>query len=233
MEIPFGTSDIEKIINQIGKNKDFGTEIGKGGLTIAQSLGSPDKFMGVKGAAIASFEPRALWGFGLHIATSNCGAYHLNGSIAFEELLGIHQMVKPFSIEDKPKFVRQKQDEAALLDALGFCLYILFALKLNNILPFYRFSLNTEVNLEELVLIGERIYNLERLFNLKAGIDNSYDSLPKRFREEALNGYICPLEEMLPHYYQQRGWDSEGRPTKESKRRLGLTIQDAENKNRP
>ena len=76
------------------------------------------------------------------------------------------------------------------------------------------------------MLCGERIWNLERLFNLKAGLDPKDDTLPKRLLEEAMpegpnQGQVVRLHEMLPEYYRVRGW-VEGRPTEEKLKELGL-----------
>jgi len=74
---------------------------------------------------------------------------------------------------------------------------------------------------------GERIHNMERLFNLKAGFTNKDDTLPLRLLKEPIpsgpsKGEVCQLDRMLPEYYKLRGWDKEGVPTKEKLRELGL-----------
>jgi len=223
MELPFGSENIVALLRQIGKNKGLGERVGQGGGIFTNSLNNKSYiFMGVKGSAIPPFDPRGLWGFGLHLATSNFGAYHLNGFTPIEELLNIHEIVKPFSIDGKPAFVKKTQDMTASLDALGVCIHALFGLKLNNILPIFNFVFGYKINIEEILLIGERIWNLERLFNLKAGFDPGDDSLPKRFTEESLNGYTCPVEKMLPPYYRERGWDRQGRLREETLERLNL-----------
>ncbi len=76
--------------------------------------------------------------------------------------------------------------------------------------------------------LGDRIYNLERMFNLKAGIDPAQDTLPKRLLEEPipdgpLKGEVAKLDIMLPVYYQERGWNEEGVPTDAKLQALGLT----------
>ena len=81
---------------------------------------------------------------------------------------------------------------------------------------------------EDLLLIGERIWNLERIFNLKAGITTNDDTLPKRMLEEPMTigasaGHICKLDEMLPEYYELRGWDKDGVPAPEKLEQLDLT----------
>jgi aldehyde:ferredoxin oxidoreductase len=75
---------------------------------------------------------------------------------------------------------------------------------------------------------GERIWNLERLFNLKAGLGKKDDTLPKRILEEPADvgtgkGLVCRLGEMLPEYYQLNGWDAEGVPTRQTLERLKLS----------
>jgi aldehyde:ferredoxin oxidoreductase len=72
---------------------------------------------------------------------------------------------------------------------------------------------------------GERVYNLERMFLLKAG--STEDTLPPRMLNEPLpdgpaKGMVAELDKMLPEYYKVRGWDEKGWPTKEKLDELGL-----------
>ena len=76
-------------------------------------------------------------------------------------------------------------------------------------------------------MVGERIWNMEREFNNRAGFTAKDDSLPKRLLTEAVTsgpakGKVNMLAEMMPKYYAARGWDTEGRPTAETRKRLGL-----------
>ena len=80
---------------------------------------------------------------------------------------------------------------------------------------------------ERMEQTGERIWNLEKLFNLKAGLGKQDDTLPKRILEEPADvgtakGLVCKLDEMLPEYYQLNGWDADGVPTRETLARLDL-----------
>ena len=84
-----------------------------------------------------------------------------------------------------------------------------------------------EFTTEELAKIGERIWNMEREFNNRAGFTEKDDSLPKRLLTEACKtgpakGKVNMLAEMLPKYYEARGWDQQGRPTAATRERLGL-----------
>jgi aldehyde:ferredoxin oxidoreductase len=78
-------------------------------------------------------------------------------------------------------------------------------------------------------LIGEKIWNLERLFNLKAGLSGKDDTLPKRITDEPrVKNQVVHLARMLPEYYRLRGWDENGIPTPEKLLQLGLTKAEAE-----
>ena len=75
--------------------------------------------------------------------------------------------------------------------------------------------------------MGERIWNMERQFNTAAGLSKADDTLPKRILEEpapsgAAKGMVCKLDEMLPKYYEVRGWTADGVPTADTLNRLGL-----------
>jgi aldehyde:ferredoxin oxidoreductase len=81
---------------------------------------------------------------------------------------------------------------------------------------------------KELKTIGERIVNLNRLFNARFGITRDDDVLPERLvREEApvgpSKGQVVELDSMLSEYYSYRGWDlKSGMPTRGTLRRLSL-----------
>lgn len=81
-------------------------------------------------------------------------------------------------------------------------------------------SLGIRIGPEQASKIGERIWNLERVYNLRAGLTKKDDALPPRMLGEPLGegmsaGHGVPLDPMLADYYRLRGWDAEGRPTSE------------------
>jgi aldehyde:ferredoxin oxidoreductase len=91
-----------------------------------------------------------------------------------------------------------------------------------------RLTTGIDYSAEDLALIGERIWNLERLFNFKAGLTGKDDTLPRRITEEPrVKNQVVHLSRMLPEYYQLRGWDGAGVPTKEKLRELGLEKEGA------
>jgi aldehyde:ferredoxin oxidoreductase len=183
--------------------------------------------MGVKGMSMAPFDPRALQGMGLHFATCNYGPHHLYGYTFIDELLNVNEKMDPSSIEGKPALTKLYQDTTAVMDSLGLCNWPLMGLKFKNFVPLVNSCLGTSHTADDLLSIGERVWNTERLFNMKAGFDGSDDVLPKRFTEEPLSdgedeGQISRVNEMLPEYYSLRGWSGEGKPLQEILKTLGL-----------
>jgi aldehyde:ferredoxin oxidoreductase len=107
------------------------------------------------------------------------------------------------------------------------CVFTTFAWGVADLAPQLQAACDDEYTTEELEKIGERIWNMEREFNNAAGFTKADDNLPKRLLTEAAKtgpskGKVSMLPEMLPKYYAARGWDTEGRPTAETKARLGL-----------
>ena len=98
---------------------------------------------------------------------------------------------------------------------------------LADVAPQVAAACGPEFTLENLSKIGERIWNMERDFNNRAGFTSKDDSLPKRLlTEPAKTGpakvLVNKLPEMLPKYYEVRGWDGDGRLKPETRARLGL-----------
>ncbi|MDY0000320.1 MAG: aldehyde ferredoxin oxidoreductase family protein [Polyangia bacterium] len=87
--------------------------------------------------------------------------------------------------------------------------------------------LGRKVTMGDMAELGERVYNLERLYNLREGLTSAEDKLPDRLLHTPLskNGQRgVPLDQMLPAYYKVRGWDSRGIPTKKTITRLGIRV---------
>ena len=204
-----------------------GKRLGQGGKALADSFERPETFMGVKGLPLAPFDPRAIQGLGLHFATSNYGPNHLYGNTFIDELLNAHEILDPWDIKGKPQLVKDYQDTTAVMDSLGLCSWPLMGLKFKNYVPMVNSCLGTSHNADDLFLMGERIWNLERMFNMKAGFSGADDCLPDRFINEPIEegpgvGQVSRITEMLPEYYRLRGWSDTGEPLPETLRTLGL-----------
>jgi aldehyde:ferredoxin oxidoreductase len=176
---------------------------------------------------LSPFDPRAIQGMGLHFATCNYGPHHLYAYTFIDELLNVNESMDPSDTKGKPGLTKLYQDTTAVMDSLGLCCWPLMGLKFKNFVPLINSCLGTNHTAEDLLSIGERVWNLERLFNMKAGFDRSHDVLPLRFTEEPISdgpgeGQISRVNEMLPEYYYLRGWNDQGEPMKETLKALGL-----------
>jgi aldehyde:ferredoxin oxidoreductase len=183
--------------------------------------------MSVKKQELPAYDPRGVQGHGLGYATSNRGGCHVRGSMIAPEILGSPEKLDPFSLEGKATWVKLFQDLTAAIDALGICLFTSFALTAEDYTQLFNLAVGENWTPQELFGAGERIWNLERIFNLKAGIRPEEDTLPKRLLEEPIpdgpsKGHVHRLPELLPQYYKERGWSKQGIPTPERLAALGL-----------
>lgn len=117
------------------------------------------------------------------------------------------------------------QDLTALIDSVGICLFTSFAIGLPEVAAQYREAVGSNESDADILLKGERVWNLEKKFNIAAGVEK--DTLPTRLLREQLpegpaKGKVNDLYTMLAEYYQVRGWDAEGIPTPEKEQELGL-----------
>jgi aldehyde:ferredoxin oxidoreductase len=228
IDLRFGNGKgILEALRLISTNKGHAQRLGQGAKDLADSFDSPDVFMGVKGMPMSPFDPRTLQGMGLHFATCNYGPHHLYGYTFIDEVLNVNENMDPFETEGKPALTKLYQDTTAVMDSLGLCNWPLMGLKFKNFVPLVNSCLGTSHTAEDLLSIGERIWNTERLFNIKAGFDRYHDALPKRFTEEPISegageGQISKVNEMLPEYYRLRAWNEQGEPLPETLKTLGL-----------
>ena len=228
LEAPFGSAKaLCELADMTANGVGFGKEIALGSKRLCEKYGHPDLSMSVKGQEFPAYDGRVIQGIGLNYATSNRGACHLRGYTIASEVLGIPVKTEPTESEGKPELVKAFQDATAAFDAAGVCIFTSFAWTLADVAPQVQAACGEEFTMEHLNHIGERIWNMEREFNNAAGFTKADDRLPKRLLTEGAKtgpakGMVSKLPEMLPKYYAARGWDSEGRPTADTKKRLGL-----------
>ncbi|HBG75226.1 MAG: hypothetical protein A2X25_12755 [Chloroflexi bacterium GWB2_49_20] len=247
------------LIKKISLREGIGDILADGVKRAAAKIGGRAGYfaMHVKGLEMPRQEPRFSKGFGLGHATSNRGADHLYGLPAID--LGgnweLARKVFPAEIVDrlmdpddesfKPDMLVYGEHYCAVTDAIGVCKFSTvqeYSLLPEDFVPGLR-ALGIDVTTEKLVEIGERIINLERLYNVRQEFDRSDDQLPRRFIEEPLTlranvtdpetnrtvlgevirvGHINDFDAMLDRYYDLRGWSRNGRPTEATLERLGL-----------
>jgi len=227
-EAPFGSTEaMTRLAEMTARGEGFGKIVGLGSKRLCEKYGHPELSMSVKGLEFPAYDGRALQGMGLEYATSNRGACHLRGYMVSTEVLGIPFKTDPQATEGKPEILKAFQDATAVVDSAGICVFTTFAWGLPDIQPQIQAACEGDWSLEKLNIMGERIWNMEREFNLKAGFTAKDDTLPPRLLKEGCKtgpqkGAVTRLDIMMPKYYEVRGWDKEGVPTPETKERLGL-----------
>ncbi len=228
IEAPFGSAKaLTFLCEQTAQGEGFGKEVGRGSKRLCAKYGHPELSMTVKGQEFPAYDGRGIQGMGLAYATSNRGACHLRGYTVASEILGIPVKTDPLVTDGKADLVKAFQDATAIFDSAGICVFTSFAWSLQDVAPQLEAACEGDWSLENLGVVGERIWNLERQFNLAAGFTAADDTLPKRLLEEPAKtgpakGKVNELGKMMPAYYAARGWSPDGRPTPETLARLSL-----------
>ncbi|RME36022.1 MAG: aldehyde ferredoxin oxidoreductase [Gammaproteobacteria bacterium] len=228
IELKFGNAEaLARCAELTARGEGFGQVLGLGSKRLCEKYGHPDLSMTVKGQEFPAYDPRGIQGMGLAYATSNRGACHLRGYSVASEVLGIPYKTDPLVTEGKAELVKAFQDATGAVDSSGLCVFTTFAWTLEDIAPQIDAACEGNWTPEKLQEVGERVWNLERKYNIEAGITGKYDTLPKRLLKEAAKtgpakGMANRLDEMLPEYYSLRGWTPDGVPTPETLQRLGV-----------
>lgn len=226
--LKFGSAEaLTKAVEMTGKAEGFGKELGLGSKRLCDKYGKPELAMTVKGQEFPAYDPRGIQGMGLTYATANRGACHLRSYTVSSEILGIPEKTDPLVTDGKADLVKAFQDATSAVDSSGLCVFTTFAWTLEDIAPQVDGALPGKWDVDRLLETGERIWNLERQFNLQAGFTAKDDTLPKRLLKDAAKtgpakGLVNGLDKMLPEYYAARGWTKEGVPTNETLNRLAL-----------
>jgi len=228
LKLKFGSAEALTTLAELtGRGEGFGAEIGLGSKLLCENYGKPELSMSVKGQEFPAYDSRGIQGMGLTYATSNRGACHLRSYTVASEVLGIPEKTDPLATDGKAGLVKAFQDATAAFDSSGLCIFTSFAWTLDDVAPQLDAACEGEWTTEKLLEVGERIWNLERQFNLAAGFTGKDDTLPPRLLKDAAKvgpakGLTNGLDKMLPEYYQVRGWTGDGIPTNETLDRLAL-----------
>ncbi|MBW2272456.1 MAG: aldehyde ferredoxin oxidoreductase family protein [Deltaproteobacteria bacterium] len=200
------------LIEQIALRKGMGDVLAEGTARTAAHFGHSEIAMVAKGQAVAAYEPRGMKGMGLGYATSNRGGCHLRGYVAAAELGVLPIKADPLEWKGKGALLKLFQDLAAFSDSLDLCKFSAFAEGADEYAQQYAAALGIECSADDVLEIGERVYNLERHYNNLAGFGPGSDTLPERYTREpstapGSKGHVCELELMLEEYYEARGWE--------------------------
>jgi len=228
-KIEFGDAEkLVELVEKIALKEGIGKELSEGSKRLAEKHGCPELSIQVKGLELPAYDPRGAQGHALAYATSNRGGCHLRAYLIGPELLGAPALVDRTKPEGKADLVMNFQNLFSAIESMILCVFSSFALNPYHYAKFMTAVTGLEYTGRDLMTIGERIWNVERLFNIREGFGRSDDSLPPRFLSTPLpeggsRESTVFLEKMLEEYYDLRGWDNRGIPLKSKLERLGLS----------
>jgi aldehyde:ferredoxin oxidoreductase len=218
-DLRFGRADLlHDTIRDIAYRRGLGDELAEGSYRFADSHGAAEYSMTVKGLELPAYDPRGMQGQGLLYATSNRGACHMRGNMLGPEVLALPRLVDRFATAGKAGIVSVHQNSAAVVDSLVVCKFTNLAVAEEYFARTLAAVTGLPFTADELMRVGERVWNLEKLYNLREGFTADDDSLPPRLLNEPVMegpsaGFTVNLAPMLKEYYEFRGWDKAGVPT--------------------
>ncbi len=203
----------------------IGADLALGSKRLAEKYGTPELSMSVKGLELPAYDPRGVQGMALNYATANRGGCHVSGYAIASEILA-PEPVDRFTTEGKAKLVKTLQDFTCVVNSSCVCLFVTFALGPADFASLLSAITGWDLTEDELMKIGERIYNIERRLMNMMGLDGKDDTLPSRLLKNKMpegpaKGRVAQLQAMLPEYYELRGWLN-GVPKEEKLKELGL-----------
>ncbi|MEQ6378747.1 aldehyde ferredoxin oxidoreductase family protein [Bacillaceae bacterium S4-13-58] len=211
-KLDWGDADrMIELTRQIAFREGIGDTLAEGPARATREWGAPELSMSVKGQSIPAYDPRGIQGIGLGYATSNRGACHLRGYTVASEVAGIPEPTDRLEPKGKAELLRVFQDMLAFSDSMNICKFSSFSQNAEHYAEQYGTMTGIEMTADDVMLAGERVYNLERYYNNLAGFNKKEDDfLPTRFTEEPASGnsegYVSRMDIMLDEYYQVRGW---------------------------
>jgi aldehyde:ferredoxin oxidoreductase len=234
------TEAILSIVEKIARRQGVGNLLAEGVRQASREIPGSERYaLHVKGMEVPTQDVRGLKAWGLGWAVSSRGADHCRAFPVMEttwapeqaeRFFGSKEAANRFSYEGKAAMVKWAEDFGAVIDALGLCTisYIAMGLDPELVSRAYVAVTGNEISTSELLRIGERITNQERLINLKLGLQPADDTLPERFVREPVpdgptKGEVIDIQKLTADYYRLRGWDlASGRPSTAKLRELGL-----------
>jgi aldehyde:ferredoxin oxidoreductase len=221
--------ELESLLMEIGE----GSKMGDGARKYLFTREKENLSMDVKGLELGGFEPRGIRGQALAYATSCHGGDSLTAFMVGPEVLGKPLSLDRLSLKGKAGILQVFENLTAVLDSLVFCPFSIFVLNEETCSALLLSAADIEISPSELLKIGERIWNLERVYNLKAGFTQKDDTLPTRFFKDGSIGQVRTISEVrvipspefetaLREYYYYRGWDKDGVPLRRKLKELDI-----------
>ena len=236
LELTYGNhSAMIALIKKIAKREGIGNLLAEGSMRAAATIGKGAEAyaMQSKGLEFPAYEPRGAKCLGLNYATSNIGGSHGYG-YAPQEVFGIPfpRRVDRFAEEENADIVVFNQNNSAMGEVGIVCVFARgWFPQLFDKMLIAATGIEQIANSGYLQLVGERIVNLERAFNVREGFRRENDKLPQRMLNEPLHTRGAPgegqmirnLDKSLDRYYEIRGWTPEGIPSPQKLNELGLS----------
>ncbi len=235
LNLKFGdAASVDYLLEAIALRRGIGDLLARGVKKAAADLGgkAADFAVHIKGLESPAWGPRSVPGMGLALATADRGGCHQRAFPILYECGGEWngEAVDRLGLKGKGEIVTYLQNYLAALDTFVKCDFATYGISKETYCSMLEAALGETWNVEKLLLLGERVWNQIRLFNLREGFTRADDTLPKRFTEEPLpeGPYggakitAVDLDQLLDDYYRERGWDSEGRPSEEKLKELAL-----------
>ncbi len=227
-DLGFGQADkLLGLIQDTAYRQGFGDELAEGSYRMAAKHGAPELSMSVKKLEMPAYDPRGMQGQGLVFATGNRGACHETGNMLGPEVLALPRLIDRFATQGKAGIVSVHQNSAAVIDSLVYCKFANMAVAEEFFARVLTAVTGELFTADDLMMVGERVWTLERLYNLREGFTKEDDTLPDRLLNEPVaegpsEGFTANLPPMLEEYYAFRGWDKNGVPTEAKLKELGL-----------
>jgi aldehyde:ferredoxin oxidoreductase len=233
LELTWGNENaLITLVKKIAFREGIGDILAEGVKRAAEKIGKGAEYyaMHIKGLEMPGYDPRPVKAHGLAMVTSNIGGSHALG-YGTQEVFGLPTPVDKYAVEGKGKLTVYNQNRLTWGECCIWCTFPTrsewhkpdLLVKIVNAATGIDFG-----GWEEALKIGERVWNVERAFNVREGFDRRHDTLPERFLKEPIpsgpaKGQIFELEPLLNEYYQARGWDvATGLPTRAKLEELGL-----------
>jgi aldehyde:ferredoxin oxidoreductase len=227
-DLGFGQADkLLDLIRDTAYRSGLGNELAEGSHRLATRYEAPELSMTVKKLELPAYDPRGMQGQGLVFATGNRGACHETGNMLGPEVLALPRLIDRFATQGKAGIVSVHQNSAAVIDSLVYCKFANMAVAEEFFARTLTAVTGEHFTADDLMMVGERVWTLERLYNLREGFTKDDDTLPDRLLNEPVaagpsEGFTVKLAPMLEEYYAFRGWDKNGVPKPEKLKELGL-----------
>ena len=228
-------ASIVKLVELTGRVEGFGALIGEGSRRLAARYGEDAEgyAMNVKGMEFPGYDPRGIQGMSLAFATSTRGACHLRATMYVPELF--QGVLDRFTVKGKASTLKDLQELFTVLDCMILCKFgarNAFANSWDNMVMLVNAATGRDYTVEQLKEVGERVWTIERLFNLREGFSRRDDTLPERLFTTPIHdgpskGAVVNKEDFvneLEAYYALWGWSKDGVPSAEALERLGITL---------